>query len=129
MMIVNLSDSTAVGLSFAHPEGDDGRRSTICRIFEVTPGASLKDAIFLAKGETVCSKKDNFDKAVGRKLALQRALCQHEAGINEFDEFTEFCWKCGGRADVEPAPLDKSVRRAVWNEYFNKTNFFQVSDE
>ncbi len=64
---------------------DDGRRATYCFI--------TKDGTPFATGIALCSKNDNFNKRVGRKIALKRAA-------------------------KELYPDDRDARRKLWDAYF-----------
>ena len=75
MLIIKTLDTT-LGVNFSHPHNDSGKRATICHIYKDINGEWAKDP--LAVGQTVCSKKDNFSKAVGRKKALERALLENK---------------------------------------------------
>ena len=68
---------------FAHPKPQDGAtRFTVCRI---------TDDISEIVASASCSKKDNFDRAKGRKIAFTRA--------------------------VNRIP-DKNIRTLLWVKYF-----------
>jgi len=74
-------------VSFQHPtsDGETVRRGTVCTV-EGPEGAVI--------GISICHPEDNFDRSVGRKRALTRAL----------------------------APFEKEFRTAVWSEYFRRHN-------
>jgi len=77
-------------IDWAHFTDEDGSqpKGTQCRISDTTPSHTV-----LAVGQTILSKKDQFDKKIGRKLSLKRAL---EAGS-----------------------VSKQERKVIWNNYLN----------
>ena len=121
MIIINLP-TKKLAVAFAHPVSEKGKRSTTCKIFQL--GESQDELTELSTGVTECSKQDNFSKARGRKIALARALCQHDylqrfvATI--FGEVTKAtpvrCVKCGEWQTV-PVKLDKAERTKIWETY------------
>ena len=96
-MIVVKLPSKQVALTFRHPVVDSGRRATICRILEQEPDVA-NHWTMLSEGRVECSQQNNFNKEVGRKLALERALLRKDPFGN----------KCFGKND----------RRIVWEHYF-----------
>jgi hypothetical protein len=70
-----------------HPT-DTLRRKYVCKIYV----GNVK----VAEGVSVCSEKDNFCKAVGRKLAFARAL------LNAF-----------------PEAEGKPIRAIIWSQYLH----------
>lgn len=86
-----------VRVSFHHDiEQEDGepvRGSTICLLEKKHNDEFEK----IGWGEAICYPKDQFNKAIGRKVALTKAL-------NGFFS-------------------DKEFRTRVWNKYFNMTKF------
>ena len=94
MLIVNLG-STSLGIVFEHVRGDNHQPyATKCKLFGVRTGA---EPVLLAKGTAKCSYLDNFQKCVGRKIALTRAL---------------------GKLST----LSKADRKAVWDAYRNRSH-------
>lgn len=67
-------------------------RTTLCQLFEL--GADKKDLKLLADGLSVCSILDNFDKRIGRNLALEDAL--------------------------NPKKFDRATRAVIWDAYLNR---------
>ena len=114
------------GISFAHPwlalKKRKPERKTTCTIFESVldetseiPTNNWKE---LGSAETACSQQDNFNKAVGRKKALERLLCQHDFNIgHDWSKTTNKCLKCGSprRSTVV---LAQPVRQTIWETYF-----------
>jgi hypothetical protein len=89
-----IVDSLSIKVSFKHyPVTEDDKISfeTVCSI--VPTG---QKAPFIC-GVAFCSKKDQFNKEVGRKLALKRAL------------------------DRNLANWDKIQRTIIWKAYFNRS--------
>lgn len=73
-----------VGMYFRYTTDEKtGRRQTHCHIVDDTEEE-------LSHGVAECSKEDQFDKAVGRRLALARAV----------------------------EPFTKAERREVWSAYY-----------
>jgi len=81
------TDSGELKVKFRHIRDDDprSRAQTDCYIF--------KDDVIEEVGITFCSLSDNFSRAVGRKIALTRAVKN----------------------------LPKDLRTKIWHEYFSKT--------
>ena len=75
MIKVILSDGTLIQVGFHHeilPDHDRFSHSTECRLFwQASPEST---PALIAESYANCSVKDRFVKAVGRKLALARAL-------------------------------------------------------
>ena len=67
-----IQTTPAIAVQFEHPVNPNGTRSTVCRIYKDISGSWAEKPC--AVGTTTCSKSDNFNKAVGRKYALSRAL-------------------------------------------------------
>lgn len=83
---------------FIYPKDKEGRPTgnTIC-VFN-------KDGKNFI-GEAVCSKKDNFDKSVGRKLSLERAMIKAANtlinGIKQSDDKAEYSLFSDYRSDCD----------------------------
>src|SRR3990167_4374060 len=79
MIQITLSDTRILTVTFAHPtdfyldEHDKSGeiRYTYCEIFELDEAG---EPILKAEGVAKCAAGDNFQKRVGRKIALTRAL-------------------------------------------------------
>ena len=110
MLVVPLATRT-VTVTFAHPT-EAGRRHTVCRILQL--GETGSQPIEVAVGKTACSWQDNFSKIVGRKIALERALCQHET----YGSLATPCSKCGAKRSPEHVPyFAKDERSLIWLAY------------
>lgn len=72
-------------------------RATQCEIFEVDEKGHLK-VPRLSRGIAKCSLMDNFVKAIGRKIALTRAL----------DD------------ETSPHKFSKYERTVIWDAYFKR---------
>ena len=90
MLIITVTPTT-YGIDFSHPLDEKGRRTTVCSVFQDDAG----EWIGLATDSTTCSRKDSFNKSVGRKVALQRTLLANR--------------------DLFPKP----VRMRIWQEYWS----------
>ena len=103
-----------LALSFTHEPITDHpkiQRLTTCRLINLDNGKEL------AQNEAACSKKDNFDRAKGRKLALARVLCQHDFGFGKPSDHDR-CSKCGS-SPVPFVTLSKQARTIIWVAYFD----------
>lgn len=49
-------------------------RTTSCRIFHGPEGERLDDRHQIAEGTSLCSKKDGFERRVGRLVSFKRAM-------------------------------------------------------
>lgn len=76
-MLIIQTDDQRYGVSFEHPFNQNGKRSTVCRLY-VNIGEGLWAEEPCAVGDATCSKSDNFSKASGRKIALGRALLNNK---------------------------------------------------
>lgn len=74
--------------------------TTLCTISEILPDNTLAQ---VAQGSVGCYFKDNFNKNVGRKLSLERAMKQ------QVPNDTKGQWE---------QLFAKEQRLAVWKEYF-----------
>ena len=86
MLTIQLSDTLVLGITFAHPTDfqldeskfcTDGTkvRYTHCEIYTIHENGGLRPEVTLiADGLAKCAAGDNFQKKVGRKIALTRAL-------------------------------------------------------
>lgn len=90
MLTIILSDTLTIGITFAHPTDfllDETRmdnaknwvstkmRYTHCEIYTIDENGGLKPNVkLIADGLAKCALGDNFQKRVGRKIALTRAL-------------------------------------------------------
>lgn len=79
-MLKIVLPSRTLGIAFSHPTQlvQDGIsllyvhvRTTRCKVFEFAENNLPRT---VAEGMTICSLKDNFCKATGRRIALTRAL-------------------------------------------------------
>lgn len=78
MFRVNVGDDIWT-VDFSHGTDDSGSRFTLCQL-----GVSRSEdemPLNSSSGISLCSRKDNFNKATGRKLALTRALAYHDRGF------------------------------------------------
>lgn len=75
---------------------------TICRIDKIDEDGSYTQ---VAEAVAACSRKDNFCKATGRKLALTRALADVRVRY---------------RGGMLTRPLSKDERREFWQAYFDR---------
>jgi hypothetical protein len=75
---------------FRHARLEEPQRYTTCFILPVDC-TNTEEA--LAIGTATCSRGDNFDRAIGRKVALAKAL----------------------------KGFDRETRKAFWQAYFEKT--------
>ena len=88
-------------VSFRHEfpgkEEKDGYRKTVCEVYRLGPRKSVPpERELISTGVATCSPLDQFQKEVGRKVSLTRAL-------------------------QETAPsLNKDFRAAIWKTYFNR---------
>ena len=134
MIVIKLDQPVprVFGISFAHPwlavKKKAPERKTTCTIFEsfVDETSEIPTSNWneLGSAETACSQQDNFNKAVGRKKALERLLCQHDFGLirtglksSPVIETIKKCRKCGSprRSTVV---LAQPIRQAIWETYF-----------
>lgn len=116
-LAVTFSHPTANPKNPEHgPNGKERRkpgRFTRCDIFEILAGGQLKP---LCSGQTACSRADNFRKETGRKIALQRALCNHVT-----DYKTRLCKKCHAKmVSYGTSGLTQKERKQIWETYFNR---------
>lgn len=62
-----LTDTHSYDIEFSHIKGDDGRPfATLCLV--------MADGGFVGTGTAWCAANDQFDRRVGRKIAMQRGL-------------------------------------------------------
>ena len=98
MIRVELPGRT-IGLSFKHLSSEAAAEyishCTWCTIYDIKG----EDAIELSWGNASCSVLDNFNKATGRKLALERAM--HQLHL----------------VNGHPVVLGKAERQQVWDTY------------
>lgn len=91
-MRVKLNDCRELFVRFHHPqpslESPDRHRVTVCTL----AGADVS----LSVGEAHCSISDQFERSVGRKLALTRALSASELSRAERREIWLSYWKLLG---------------------------------
>ena len=100
-----------LGINFAHHKKDlhpRFQRLTVCTIFNLD---GPDKPVTLATGRAACSTLDQFRRDVGRKLALKRALCQHD-----FDGSS--CSKCGSH-EQHFLELSHEARTQLWLGYFD----------
>lgn len=128
MIVVKLDQPQprTFGISFAHPwlalKKKAPERKTTCTIFEsfIDETSEIPTSIWkeLGMAETACSQQDNFEKATGRKKALERLLCQHDFNIgHDWSKSTNKCVKCGsGRTATVVLP--QLARKLIWEAYF-----------
>lgn len=95
MMIVTLPGNESLRVFFDYKRRGLSKKlngKTICKLLDgkVQP----PDEITYAVGTAVCFKPDNFNKGMGRRIALTKAL--------------------------KSANLDKPARTAVWQAYFER---------
>lgn len=83
-MIVNFEDKHYV-IKFEHDtkNGND-RNSTVAKMFEITPE---KKKVFMDYGVSYCAKKDRFNRAKGRKVAMTKLLKNFDS-----HDFKKTCW-------------------------------------
>src|SRR5688572_19115817 len=116
-MIFIEAEGTKLGLSFAHPTINPGtkkqHRLTTCEVYDLCG----ETARLLGYNESVCSKNDNFKRATGRKIALARAICQHDYGVGT-PKAQSTCLKCGSYRTAS-LPLSKDLRTKIWLTYFD----------
>ena len=85
MLTIILSDILTLGITFAHPTDflldapNDavGKkiRYTHCEIYTIDENGGLKPHVkLIGEGLAKCAVGDNFQKRIGRKIALTRAL-------------------------------------------------------
>src|SRR3990167_2264398 len=126
MITVKVGGAT-FGISFSHPHLNLGKkqpeRATICCLFELAgvDAAGKNNWNPLGSSVTLCSAKDRFNRATGRKHALMRMLCQHDFGSGTRPE--KRCFKCYTPIkEASFVKLPKEVMRAVWETYFSYIN-------
>lgn len=71
-----------------------------CGVREVPEEGPLQDGQLLSSGQAACSPSDSFNKQVGRKIALDRAIRISEA-----------------------ADFNKAERREIWHNYLRTHRF------
>ena len=89
-------------ITFTHPQEQNDipgiglrtQRSSIAKIYEVVGAVRDPEQNPVAFGSVTCNHNDQFNHAVGRKLALQKAL----------------------------SGFSKEFRTAAWNAYQNRNN-------
>lgn len=117
MIKIQLSTGM-IALSFAHPKSSTDEslasRATVCKIHKVENGVVGE---VIHSNTAYCSRSDNFNRPVGRKLALARAICQHEF-LMKSKHTVGRCMKCGSY-DQPFLELSKSDRSLIWDTYFN----------
>ena len=116
------------GISFSHPhlvaKGKKApERATICAINQWVDAGTEELRIRgwkeLTIAEVACSRSDNFNRAIGRKKALARALCQHDFGIGKHTQSMK-CSKCGS-SRTTTLTLPKDLRSSMWKAYWEAT--------
>lgn len=98
-MIININE-VDYRISFKHINAE--LRTTMCTIEKVSAGKLFKeDGELVSTAKSMCNPVDNFNKDIGRKISLTRA-------IKEFP---------------------KEVRKLIWDSYLNrnKTNLELVN--
>ena len=129
-MITIKANDVLYGLSFSHPHlNGKGKkapeRSTICSVNQWVDGGTGDSRIQgwreLVSAEVTCSRSDNFNRSVGRKKALTRALCQHDFAIGGQRPSSK-CLKCGSHRTATLV-LPKELRNLIWKSYWEATVF------
>jgi hypothetical protein len=75
------------------------RRGVICHIEDET----VEDMAFIRSGLALCSPNDNFNKEIGRKISLKKAMATYNKEIRtklweEFRTMTKVAkWKTNGK--------------------------------
>lgn len=94
-MIANNIDGHDYRINFSYNEGDHNIRITNCKIEKVVAGGRFDEGgSVIGTGKAICDSRDRFEKRIGRKMALSRAI----------------------------KDLPKSERTSIWSAYFSKTN-------
>jgi len=96
-MIISNINGNDYRLNFKYDTEDYATRGTVkvtkCNVEVVESGGRFDDnGKKIGESVAICDPRDNFDKSVGRKIALQRALVE----------------------------IDKSTRAKIWSAYFTK---------
>lgn len=105
-MIIKLRDGREYQMWFRyehwmeHEHVPVGGVQTLCFI---RPKDAAKEIVYMWKGHTTCSFKDQFVKAKGRKIALARALA--------------------------PTLFTRDERQQFWDQYLNRDSGSQVKKE
>lgn len=74
-MIITNIDGYDYRISFKHDGPGYSPRTTTCSIEKVTAGGRFKDdGQVIATGIASCDSRDNFDKSIGRRLSMKRAM-------------------------------------------------------
>lgn len=68
-MILKLQNDSAVRLHFTHFQHENPRRTEV-EIFDL----GISESYSIGQGVTYCHSTDQFCRAIGRKIALQRAI-------------------------------------------------------
>lgn len=90
-MIINNVNGKDYRINFKH----EIPKSTSCSIEIVDTGGRFNDSgKTISESKAICDPRDNFDKSVGRKIALRRAM----------------------------ENIGKSERQAIWSGYFSKVS-------
>lgn len=107
-MLVVETDTLKVRFGFFHQVQDTEETAahTKCTL-EVTDKATKK--VFVSVAYAQCHEKDQFNKEIGRKISLERAL--HNAFPSEADDMDVI---------TKDAEYNRMVRAQVWDRYFNR---------
>lgn len=115
MILVDL-ERVKLAIAFSHPKVKEAQprdpvRFTVCEVFELLPGGQAQTR---AEARVCCSRQDQFCKEIGRKLALERAICNHVYNIK-----TRQCKKCQMHFVTASSAmrLTKDERQKVWEAY------------
>ena len=125
MIIVDIG-RLQLAIAFTHPKRKDTHphgptRHTVCEIFELLSGGQAKA---VAEGRVACSCQDQFRKETGRKLALERAICNHVYNVK-----TQRCKKCTQRfiSTYSAMRLTKDERQRVWEAYRSRGSHILIA--
>ena len=106
MMIVKVDENSTYKVDFerVREEVRKKRRVTLCKLYFDTGLEQPRKWDLIGIEKTKCSRKDNFCKETGRKIALTRIL-----------------------ANWFPGPSHKEIRFKFWEAYFNR--FPEIPEE
>lgn len=84
-MVVTYN-SIPIVVAFSHSKPVAGEKRTCNCEIKIGKDAVKNAGVVLGKGTSTCMPQDNYDKSVGRKYALKRALKPAVAKLQELGE-------------------------------------------
>ena len=102
MINVKVSDKEEISVSFSHSS-----KGTVCRIMTGPIGSKYEDKTIISEGKVNKYVRDTPNKAIGRKLALTKAL-------NKTEDMQGIAYEYVRKI------IDKPTRELIWNAYADK---------